>query len=263
MFFLNSCLGLMDGAGSILDGSRFAEKTIFSASNYINDAEMQILVVENKTSEKSIIISIANYPMMRIRATFPDENGNFMFTSLEYLSGNTHGWNEFSLQLLGGGKLAINDSSFDFDITEEIEGIQITQGRIHRYDTRITGDEAVTALRNRFERVLALTEWMLTVEGAPKNQSLKEFEKHWKPLLVPEAVTSRNRPEGWRQEGDVFIRAEDIRWNTSFTERVFPQELWLVRNTGTLLRDWEEAISLIYMRYEWKNILEIFTKRGN
>jgi len=253
---LNSCLGLMDGAGRILDGSALAEKTIERFKN----SDMEISIVENKNSEKSIIISITNYPMIKLRATLPDENNNFTFTSLEYLAGNTHGWNEFSLQLLGGGRLVLNQNAIEFTINDEIECVQITQGRIHRYDTRITGAEAVIALKNRHERILALTDWMLVVEDAPVNLSIKDFENHWKPLLLPEMVTSRNRPDGWRLEGDIFVRADDIRWNTSFTERIFPQELWLVRNSGTLLRDWEEALSLIYMQYEWDNIINIFTK---
>lgn len=253
---LGGCLGLMEKAGNVLDGSAFAEKKVKRFQN----TEMEVSVVKNKKSEQSIIIYIKNYPMIKLRGTLPDENGNFIFTSLEYLAGNTHGWNEFTMQLLGGGNLVLNNSVIKFDITEKIECIQITQGRIHRYDTRITGDEAVTALRNRLERVLTLTEWMLSIGDAPKNQSLDDFEKYWKPFLMPEMVSSGKRPDGWRQDGDTFERAEDVRWNTSFTERVFPEELWLVRNSGTLLRDWEEALSLIYMQYEWDSILNIFTE---
>jgi len=255
---LAGCLGLMENAGRTLDGSIFAEKTIGRFQN----AEIDVSIVENKNKEQSIIISIKNYPMMKFRGTLPDENNIFLFTSLEYLAGNTHGWNEFSLQLLGGGSLLLNKNAVEIDITEKIECIQITKGRIHSYDTRITGDEAVTALRNRHERVLTLTEWMLSIEDTPRNQTIKDFEKYWKPFLLPEMVSSKNKPDGWRLNNDNFENADDVLWNTSFTERVFPEELWSVRNSGTLLRDWEEALYLIYMQYEWYNIIDILQKRG-
>jgi len=255
-FVFFSCVSMMEFAGRVLDGSAFAEKTVGRFRN----AEMEVLIVKNRNNEQSIIISLKKYPMIHIRGTLPDENNNFFFTSLEYLAGNTHGWNEFSLQLHGGGRLLLEGNNIEFDLTEEMECIQITSGRIHRYDNRITGDEAVTSLRNRRERILVLTEWMLSIENAPGNQTIKEFEKYWKPILLPEMVSSRNRPSGWRQEGDTFVRAEDIRWNTCFTERFFPEVLWPVRNSGTLLRDWEEALSLIYMQYEWYNIINTFTK---
>jgi hypothetical protein len=144
----------------------------------------------------------------------------------------------------------------------EIETIQITHGRIHRYDTRIIGNDALTSLRNRHERLSALVEWMLTLNG-PENQDIKNFEKHWGPILFPERVTRRNRPAGWQQDGDKYQRAEDIRWNTGYTERLLPEELWPVRNTGTLLRDWEETLFWIYLKYEWGNIKEMLSQNIN
>jgi len=97
---------------------------------------------------------------------------------------------------------------------------------------------------------------MSSTDNAPKGQKIDDFEKYWKPVLFPEMVSKRKRPAGWLQEGDVFLRSEDIRWNTGYTERVFSEELRPVRNSGTLLRDWEEALSWIYLEYEWESIKE-------
>jgi len=69
-------------------------------------------------------------------------------------------------------------------------------------------------------------------------------------------VSKKQKPEAWQQEGDIFEKADDIRWNTGYTERVFSEELWPVRNSGTLLRDWEEAIFWLYLEYEWDSITE-------
>jgi len=257
------CVSVVEKTGQMLDGSAFAEKKIahYRAEKKAGaDVDMEITVVQNKAGEQSVIIALGDFPMMKIRGTSPNDNGEFFLTSLEYLGGNVHGWNEYTLDLSGEGELFLGGNAV-FSISEEIEPVQISAGRIHRYDTRITGGEALTSLRNRRERIAATTEWMASVDGAPGKLTIKDFEKYWKPLLFPEMVSKKNKPADWLQEGDRFANAEDIRWNTSYTERVFPEDLGPVRNSGTLLRDWEEALSWIYLEYEWENIKEIFSRQ--
>jgi len=252
---------LMEGAGRALDGSAFAEKTLaVYKANIQNDilSDIELFVIKNKNEEKSILITIKQFPMIKFRGSEPDDEGIFHLTSLDYLAGSTHGWNEYSLQMSGTGFLKLGNSAV-LEKIDEMEPIQITNGRIHRYDTRILGDEAVSALRNRYERISALAEWMAAI-NAPKGQEISEFEKYWKPVFFPEIVSEKEKPEGWRQSGDKLLKAEDINWNTGYTERVFPQELHLVRNTGTLLRDWEEALFWIYYKYEWTNIKDMFAR---
>ena len=253
ILIFSGCVSLVEKTGQALDGSAFAEKQIA----LYRGENINVSVVENKNKEQSIIITIDNYPMLKIRGSYPLEDGEIQISSLEYLGSYVHGWNEYSMVMLGTGNLTLEGSSAAINITD-IEQVQITNGRIHRYDTRITGNEALTALRNRNERIMALTEWMLSIEeGTPKGVSIKEFEKYWKPILLPEMVSRGQRPSGWRQKEDTFQRAESIRWNTGYTERVFPEELYPIRNSGTLLRDWEEALPWIYMEYEWQNIVEL------
>jgi len=252
----------MERTGNFLDGSVFSEKTtaVYRLSKKKKDTNnIELSVAENKSKEQSLTISLNRYPMIKLRGSLPDENNVFHLTSLEYLAGNTHGWNEFTLQLMGSGSLFLGENA-SFENIKEIEPIQITHGKIHRFDTRITGDEALAALRNRYERINALTEWMLSSNG-PKEQSFKQFDKFWKPVLFPEISAARKRHKNWRQEGDHFERAEDIRWNTGYTERVFPEELRPVRNAGTLLRDWEEAFYWIYYQYEWEGIKELLSRQ--
>ena len=100
---------------------------------------------------------------------------------------------------------------------------------------------------------------MKSAENAPNKQSIKEFEKYWKPILFPEMVKNKIKPSGWHQKEDVFVRADDIRWNKDYTQRIFSEELHPVRDSGTMLRDWEEALPWIYMEYHWDNIINIFT----
>jgi len=263
-FFLNSCLSLMEEAGQMLDGSAFLEKTIAVFKSGQQD-ELEITVTENKDKQRAVTISLKKYPMFKLRGSYPESSGYFQFTSLDYLAASVFGWNEFTLQIMGTGRIYLNEIEkqqlASFEITEDIEFAGITNARIHRYDTRITGSEALASLRGRYDRITTITEWMLSIDYGGKNQNIKDFEKYWRPFLFPEVVSKKGRPDSWHQSGDVFFNAEDINWNTSYTDRVFPQELVNVRNSGTLLRDWEEALSWIYMFYEWENITEILSNK--
>ncbi|MCL2066609.1 MAG: hypothetical protein FWG99_03995 [Treponema sp.] len=251
------CISLVEKTGRVLDGSTFAEKKIAVYRASISEgapADMEISIMENKAAERSIVIVLNKFGAMRLRGSYPEPNGDFFLTSMEYLGGNEHGWNEFNLELSAVGRFLIGVESAIISIPTEIETVQISAGRIHRYDTRITGDEALTSLRNRNDRIAALCEWIRGKTDTTESVSKREFEREYKPVLFPETVSKKLRPAGWQRDSDSWVRAESIRWNTGYTERIFPAELRQIRNTGTLLRDWEEALDWIYLEYEWENI---------
>jgi hypothetical protein len=256
------CVSVAEKTGRVLDGSAKKKKrtALYRAEKKEGSAaDIDIMLVQNKTGENSIIIVLHAFPMMKLRGSYPDENGEFYLTSLEYLSGNVNGWNEYTLDLSGKGVLSLGNNAV-LSINEEIEPLQISAGRIRRHDTRIAGTDALTSLNNRRERILALAEWLNTPENNTPQPSLKDFETYWKPVLFPEIVSKNKQPALWRQEGDQWIEAEDIRWNTSYTERVFSDELKPIRNSGTLLRDWEEALAWIYIECEWSQITELLSQ---
>jgi len=257
---LNACVGIMEKTGQVLDGSAFKEKTISRYKASKKDgapADIEMSITQNKSLEKFIIIALPDFPMMKLKGHYSDE-GVFSLNSLEYLAGNTHGWNEYTLVLLGEA-IAISFENEAILSAIDFEKIQISKGRIHRYDSRITGNDALTALRNRKDRVSATVSWMKSVQNVPELSSLDDFDEHWKPILFPEMVSKKKRPKDWLQENDIYKRADDINWNSGYTERTFSEELRPVRDSGTMLRDWEEALPWMYMEYKWENILKLFT----
>jgi len=265
-----SCSSLVEKTGQALDGSAFAEKPIAvyraAARGARRDAGedfggiMEIREMRNKAGESSVVITLEQFPAMNIRGTAPDGQGEFQLVALDYRGGNVHGWNEYRLNLAGSGNLVLGETTATLSVPGEIETVGIASGRIRRYDTRITGTEALSSLRNRHERILALAQWLNSRENPPPFNSLDAFEEYWKPVLFPETVKKKKRPADWRQEDDQWARAENIRWNTSYTGRVFPEILRPVRNSGTMLRDWEEAVEWIYLEYEWSRIGELLAR---
>jgi len=303
LFLLAGCVSLAERTGRLLDGSARAERVlaVYSGNG------LEVRVTRDRDGYYSLLVFPETFPSARIRTTFPDTSGTFLLVSLDYLGGNEHGWNEFSLDLFGSGSFVRSEpvAPFEagtpaafagsgrgetgarFSVSAGFEPVQISRGRIRRFDTRITGGDALTYLRNRRERVLALVEWM-HAEGAtvpasppdlragyagriyaenadvpeylPRVPCAGEFDRRWRPVLFPEVARNRDRPQGWLLEGDVRVRAENVGWNTGYTERVFPEPLWNVRNSGTLLRDWEEALEWIHLKYHWDALAQTLSR---
>jgi len=256
LFLCADCVSLVEKTGQVIDGSAFAVK---KTAVYIAP-DMELWEMQNKAGEGSFIIRLNNFPTLKLRCSAVNESGEFNLVSLDYLGGGAQGWNEFRLDIAGEGRLVLDETTAAISVRPEIEAIQISFARIKRYDTRLSGNEALTGLRNRYERIKTIAEWMNGREDAPKGSDIKNFEKYWKPILFPETVFKRKRPQDWQQPDDQWNRAESINWNKGYTERVFPEELREVRNSGTMMRDWEEALDWIYNEYEWSRIQETLSR---
>lgn len=254
---VSGCVSLAEKTGQALDGSAFAEKRLAvyrMAAQADGGAGMEIRETANKAGERFISVSLADFPVMRLRGPAPDAAGVFYLTSIEYLGGSVAGWNQFTLDVSGGGTLVMDGNAAALTLDQGLEAVQISAGKIRRYDTLITGADALANLRNRRERILALTAWMHEREDAPAALDRDAFEKYWKPVIFPELTAKKSRPANWEQDGDRRVKAEDIRWNTGYTARLFDEQLGMVRNSGTLLRDWEEALEWIYLEHQWERV---------
>jgi hypothetical protein len=272
------CSTVMQKTGELVDGSAFREK---KTAAYRTGGKKQrrektpalgsgkgILVEKGlrRNGEGFTAIRFEALPTLRLLGSEPDAEGNFSLASLEFLCPNLSGWNEFSRELSGSGVFRVRTAGTGEEAVLRLDGetelLDVAGGRIRRNSSRITGGEALSALRNRQERISVLTEWMKARADRKDDREYAnqaEFEKHWKPVLFPELVKAKARPPEWIAEGAVRVRGEDVGWNTAYTEAVFPEELRPARNSGTMLRDWEEAAAWIYLQYEWDRIMESLT----
>jgi hypothetical protein len=265
LMVLGACVSLAELGGRVLDGSAFAEKTLASYRVEPKRGTRVDRLRRKKDGTEFIAIRTDSMPNLRLKGTLPDGGGNFYLTSLDYLSPNMSGWNEFTLELSGSGSFVAGDTGAILQLSGPVETLDISAGKIRRGAARLTGAQALTALHNRRERIMVITQWMnrtLVREqpGLPVFADQKAFEKYWKPILFPEIVRAKERPSTWVKDGP-WVLGEDVKWRSAYTEAVFPEELWPVRNSGTLLRDWEEAAGWIYLAFEWDHILELLSEK--
>jgi hypothetical protein len=266
--FLSTCVGAAEKAGQITDGSFFREKTLrrwegsFRAEA-LEGASAKIEVLEKQDREGTVffILKLEDVPWMEIRCGVPLEDGSFYPVRLHYLGGSHSGWNEYELELSGAARFTLSPPSLRF--LSPPEAVQISGGAIRLKDSAFTGTEALTRLRNRRERIIALAEWMRGYSRDRMFRTEQYFSLYWQPILLPETVPKKKRPAEWKAEGAEWIRAEGIKWNKTYTASLFPgaenlrnSELEALRNSGAMLRDWEEAVQWIYTEYAWEKIGE-------
>jgi hypothetical protein len=265
VFLLTSCTSLIQKGGEVLEGSAFAEKTtaLYSSENKEKEDKIELKEMQSKGGENFIEITSSQWPGLALRGSVPGTDGSFHLTEARFLSPHVFGWNEFSYELLGGGNfLSAREASGVLYIEEVPERIQISSGKIRLKSRRLTGNTALVPLRNRRERILALTVWMAerqkSIGAETYFDNQEEFEEYWKSLLFPELVSAKNRPEGYSALNAEWNRADGVKWNMAYTESLFPEALWEFRNSGALLRDWEEALPWIFMEYSWDSIIGSF-----
>ena len=257
-FVFTACAGLVQRGGEILEGNAFNESTVAVYRSSGGEQQIEFRIMRHRDGEEFVEITARAWPGLALRGSIPAADGTFVLTQARFLSSHVNGWNEFNLELLGSAAFSVLDESAGrLSINGEVERVQVSSGRIRLKDIRLTGDAALTHLRNRRERILAITEWMETQPGALQNLPVfadqKEFENHWKRLLFPERVPRKRRPPS--TDNAEWRRADSVNWNLTYTKQLLPQELWELRNSGALLRDWEEALPWIFMEYSWNNII--------
>jgi len=272
IILFSSCAGLVQKSGEIVEGSAFNEMKIAAYSSGGKSKETKIELFELKLDDGRWVTDVksSEWPGLTLRGGMPAGNGSYELHEARILSSHYNGWNDFNLDLIGTA-FFINPlkSGGTFRISGDVERVQISSGRIRLKGSRLTGNAALTALRNRRERILALCEWMnnrieseVSAPGQTVLGNQKEFEKYWKPLLFPELVSKSRRPQGYVTNNADWRRADSVKWNLTYTKEFFDEGLWEYRNSGAMLRDWEEALPWIFMEYNWDSILESFNDKN-
>ncbi|MDR0644010.1 MAG: hypothetical protein LBG05_03705 [Treponema sp.] len=208
--------------------------------------------------DKNITIEFDEFPGLQMWARLSSD-GSFVWTELYFLRGSPFGWNEFTQELTGNGGVKFTESFASVTAAAPERG-QITSAKILHNGDKLQGAEALSSLYSRSERIYKLAEWMHTElkDAAVHFPNEEVFAAYWKPILLPEMVSAKKRPSTWTSTDDWAI-AEDIKWNISYTKRIFVDDLRALRDSGALLRDWEEALPWLYFAYEWNYIQGLFS----
>ncbi|MDR1072263.1 MAG: hypothetical protein LBL45_01115 [Treponema sp.] len=268
-FALGGCLGLVEIAGRVADGSAFSVKTTARYRGKSVEAREIRFKNHDKQLEQGLLIILDDFPFLQFRTTQPDQNGSFFFTSLHYVGGTYSGWNEWTQTLSGSGTFRISGNTAYLNIGDSIGTGSFSSAKILHNGGKRTGEEALASVHARSDRIAAIAEWMRSFSDGDAHRLRDErfsdvgaFEAYWKPILFPELTLPNQRPSTYMETDAEWSWAESVRWNRTYTRNFFPEELWLIRDSGALMRDFEEASAWLYCVYEWRSV-EAALKENN
>jgi hypothetical protein len=230
LFFLFGCKSIsnvVEMTGRALDGSSFEYK-IVSLWQPLTKSGLDLRKVTQKDGSNELVFTNSDLPYLTFYSSLPDNNGIFYITRVHFLAGNYGGWNEFTAEAHGTGRLRkLGVDNIAFTVLGKIELFNITNGAIRKENTRIYGDRAVEALRNRNERILYLTGWMRKDSTRPKVFfGQNEFESYW---------------------NDKLFLSDD-------------SQMIELRDSGALDADWNEAASWIYTEYDFDKLTSVLNR---
>lgn len=169
---------------------------------------------------------------------------------LEWFSNWNGGWSEAVFNLDGKLKLVTHGSLWELLCANVPEVPVLESAKIRYGDNYLVGDKALVQFQHRWDRLLATAVFLKgKLQGGLWNLDAA------RKILFPEVY-------GWTGElqkkyaDSRVVRAESVDWNTAYTAQDFPLELRELRDSGTLLRDFEEGAELAALAYEWPRLWE-------
>jgi len=183
---------------------------------------------------------------------------------ISYFRNWTRGWTEAKVEAFGTLRLTLTAGAWKAEVLEKPAIGTVRGAKVRYMDTFLSDDQALRAVANRMERIKAATAfrrengddaWFVRPEKKTRFFGLVSYPGYaeaYGPRFFPEryGYPKGSAPVGPRRKGD------DLYWDTGYTRSVFPEQLWEVRDSGTLYRDWEEAIGLWFLADQWATFWE-------
>ncbi len=185
-------------------------------------------------------------------------------TSVKMFSNWEGGWTEGFYE--ASGKYIIETSGEQSKLTQidPFELWDIVAGEIRFHDNYYRGDDGLWKVKNRIDRFKELSRVLINDMDFPKFSG--DLETDLYPTLFPELYKFKKLEESgelpqayYDSELEPKInRASDIKWRTDYTESVFPEPFWKLRDSGTLYRDALEAPDIFRSIY---NLEQFFSNK--
>lgn len=170
-----------------------------------------------------------------------------------------NGWTEGSLECSGTFFLEEGKDGWTFHKIDELSLWDVSTGAIRYYDTYYRGDDGLRKVKHRMDRMREVNKFLIEEKKFPPINDWKGFSKDAVSYLFPETkrlFRRKDRKHIFSETNNLYessardrVLGADIYWNTGYTDKILPEHLVPLRNSGTLWRDYEEAGSLFFSLY--------------
>lgn len=229
---------------------------------------ISIEVEKNESGKHILSLNSPVIPGITINGQVSIEAGEIVYyiTDVRLFSNWENGWTEGFYE--ASGKYVIekkSNSNYKFKEVDKFELWDIVSGEIRYHDSFFRADDGMWKVKNRVDRLKEVTRILhkdfnlAPVYGSNTKATTisGKFEDSVYLLLFPELYKfekleqKNSLPKTFY--GNTFeketVKGNGIKWRVDYTKSVFPEQLWELRDTGTMYRDAQEAPNILLSLY--------------
>ncbi len=192
-----------------------------------------------------------------------DGNGyRISLTRLEWFNNWANGWTEASFLLDGTAVLRPVGpdglpGGWTFSVENEPQLDSVESATIRYFQTYVRDDQGKTEFAHRWDRIKAVTDDLQARAAdlaSPGSMTVAAFadQRALRRYLFPEIYGYYSPPT--RDHASAL--AQGYRWNLDYSKESFAEPLRILRDSGTLLRDYKESPGLWFLALGWKAFWE-------
>ncbi len=187
--------------------------------------------------------------LIRGEARREGEGWRVSLTGLDWFNSWTNGWTEAAFLLDGTASLQPTDGGWTLTVQRAPQLDAVESASIRYYDTYVRGQRGQAEFSHRWDRVQAVAKDILARQSA---EELAGDPRRLRRYLFPEIYGYDSPPES----GHARVLVQGFAWDSDYTAHILPEPLRVLRDSGTLLRDYRESPGLWSLALEWKALWE-------
>jgi hypothetical protein len=182
-------------------------------------------------------------------AKMEGEGWRISLSRLDWFDNWANGWTQASFLLDGTASLQPGPTGWSLVIESAPQLDTVDSASIRYFDTYLRGDKGRSEFSHRWDRIQAVAVDMLMRLPA---SALVQYPRVVRRYLFPEIYGYEVPPSPTHAK----VLAQGFAWNGDYTKEHFSERLRVLRDSGSLLRDYKESPGLWSLALAWKSIWE-------
>jgi len=231
----------------------------------------ELTIKENGKKELTAVLRTDYLPGTAITGEIKkrDEAGNdfsFVIQKIKLSASSVKGYNFGECTASGSINFKKEGNVFESLVIEKMEVLEVLKADIRYNDYYYRGNEGKKRLQERINRITETVKFLKTGEMRKIYSNLlfktvegESFKKDISVILFPEIYGFENlkRKNLLDEDFDIselkvpndMILIDEMIWRKSYTNKIFPEILQKIRNSGSMFRDYEEALDIFFILY--------------
>lgn len=206
---------------------------------------------------------------------YGNESGGYLYvTKVRLFSNWAQGWTEGFYDASGKYKIEKAQNGFYLIQEDQFELWDIISGEVRYKNKYYRDDDGLQKVRNRVNRI---NEYVSVIKkagfghidfigGVNKSSVISNYtlKKDFYPVLFPEVMgfgkldKANKLPQKYYSANYEITKVDgdNIYWRHDYTKAVYPEQLWELRDSGTIYRDLEESPYIFISLYNLEKFLD-------